>query len=257
MNNQNTTASQNKQELAARISSSLQVKIIASDEQVSLSEPAYALNWFNVRYSWLYDFYNFVGTRSVRQVNGIPIFKATVGRTLHGDPSDYRDRVLIVRYPDAGHFKTMLENRYFQVVSLLRLVAVQAFTFALSQRTDLSDSIKRPIDNADTLNISTSEAYAIHHFRAEQNSTISDMVQLTAKKHGVKLGFSSQVSAHLYSQNKGKEPEVTPSLMTHCLILQADSATSIEEFIATKDYQDLIQATQSSFIALLKRHVLT
>lgn len=257
MNNENTTASQNKQEMAANISSSLQVKIIASDEQVSLSEPAYALNWFNVRYAWLYDFYNFVGTRSVRQVNGIPIFKATVGRTLHGDPSDYRDRVLIVRYPDANHFKTMLENRYFQVVSLLRLVAVKAFTFALSQRTDLTDSIRRPIDNADTLNIPTSTTYAIHHFRCEKNNTISDMVKLTANQHGVKLGFSSQVSAHLHSQSKGKEPEVTPSLMTHCLILQADSTTSIEKLVATTDYQALIQVTQSSFIALLERHVLT
>ena len=252
-----TTSSQKKPMLTANISPSLQVKIIASGEHVSLNKPVYALNWFNVRYAWLYDFYNHLGTRSVRQVGGIPIFKAIVGRRLHGAPSDYRDKVLIVRYPDAVQFKTMLENRYFQVVSVLRLVAVKAFTFALSQRNDAVYPVQNSAANEDDLSSTTSAVYAIHHFRSESNSVIWEKAQQLAMQHNVRLGFASQVSAQLYSQRKGKELEVTPSLMTNCLILHADSTDLIESLVATEEYQTLIESTQSSFIALLQRQSLT
>ena len=125
--------------LTAKITSSVRVHITALLSDFKMDQPVYALNWFNSRQLWLYNFYNLLAARSVLNVGGVPFFKARVATTLYGDDADYRSVLLIVRYPDINHFKTMLQSRYFQCVSIIRGLAVAQFTFGFSTRTDIQD----------------------------------------------------------------------------------------------------------------------
>jgi len=236
--------------VTANIIASIRVHITALRPDFQLQQPVYALNWFNTSCLWLYNFYNFLATRSVRNIDGIPFFKARVDRTLHGDIDDRRAIVLIVRYPSIENFKAMMESRYFQLVSIIRGNAVKQFTFGFSSRLDTHDTQNSlPIATIDDHGV-----YAIHHYRSRDNNDLfSDQIRQTAKTSGVELVFSSKVSARLYAQQGEKEASAVDTIMDGCLILQAQADSDIETLIESDAYQALIATTQSSFIATLNR----
>ena len=236
--------------ITANITTSIRVHITALRADFKTNQPVYALNWFNSRSLWLYNFYNFLASRSVLKVGGIPYFKARLATTLYGNKADYRSVLLIVRYPGIRHFKTMLQSRYFQLVSIIRGLAVAQFTFGLSTRTDTQDTGEFNDQNR----ISKSKVYAIHHYRLpDQASDIATSAANLAASHQVKVAFSSCVSARLYSQRGDQSPAAIKTIMNGCMILQADSQQNIEQLVASSDFQALLAATKSSFIATLNR----
>ena len=237
--------------VTANIIAGTKVHITPLDADYSKLQPVYALNWFNTRWLWLYNLYNFLAARSVLKVAGIPFFKARVDRTLYGQMENHRSVLLIVRYHGLDSFKRMLENRYFQIMSLLRGIAVKEFTFGLSSRVDVSD-----IDEFDAQTVIVDEGvYTIHHFRQADSgdNNISQEAQKIAKKFDVNLGFASYVSARLYSQQGEKAPVPVDTIMTGCLVFQADSQSKIDRMLETQAYKTLISNTDSSYIATLSR----
>ncbi len=236
--------------VTANIIASIRVHITALRPDFQRQQPVYALNWFNASWLWLYNFYNFLAIRSVLNVDGIPFFKARVGRILHGDIEGHRTVLLIVRYPNIDRFKTMMESRYFQLVSIIRSIAVKEFTFAFSTRLDTQET-----DNSLPITkIDDGGAYVIHHFRnGDNNDDFTDQIRELANASEVDLVFSSKVSARLYAQQGEKAPSAVDAIMDGCLILQAQTDTDIERLIASDEYQALIRTTQSSFVATLNR----
>jgi len=158
--------------------------------------------------------------------------------------------VLIVRFPSIKNFKTMMDSRYFQLVSIIRGIAVKQFTFGFSSRLDTHDVTNSlPISKNDNEGV-----YAIHHYRnRDNNDEITEQVRELAKAAEVDLFFSSKVSARLYAQQGDKEPSAVDTIMDGCLILQAQTDIDIENLIASDEYQAQIATTQSSFIATLNR----
>jgi len=239
--------------VTANIIASIRVHITALRPSFQLQQPVYALNWFNTSGLWLYNFYNFLAARSVLKVGGIPFFKARVDRTLYGDKDDRRAVLLIVRYPSIENFKTMMESRYFQLVSIIRGIAVKEFTFGFSTRLDTSD-----IQNSlQVTKFDNHGAYAIHHYRTNNSNNkhtdLIDQIRELTKNSGVELAFSSEVSARVYVQQGEKEASVMDTIMDGCLLLQAQAETDIETLVASDDYQAIIATTKSSFSATLHR----
>ena len=236
--------------LTAKITSGVRVHLTALLPDFKVDQPVYALNWFNSRQLWLYNFYNLLAARSVLKVGGVPFFKARVATTLHGHDADYRSVLLIVRYPDINHFKTMLQSRYFQCVSIIRGLAVAQFTFGFSTRTDIQD-------NGEFTNqsrIAKNMVYAIHHYRlSEQASDIAERASELAPSHQVKLAFSSRVSARLYPQKGSTPPEAVDTIMDGCMIMQADTQAQVEQLVASPEYKALLATSEASFIATLDR----
>lgn len=154
--------------ITARISQSLQVHITATKPDARLDLPTYALNWFDTRSLCLYNTYNFLAASSVLSIKGLPFFKARVNQVLQGSDESRRDVLLIVRYPSAHAFKRMLESRYFQVVSVLRIVAVKHFTFAFSQRKDIDDQQQGlTAEDNQRIRIKPAKSYVVHHFQSD------------------------------------------------------------------------------------------
>ena len=57
-------------------------------------------------------------------------------KTLYGREEDKRDVLLVVRYPALTNFRSMLESKIFQGVSVIRMAAVDNFTFGFTKRGD-------------------------------------------------------------------------------------------------------------------------
>jgi len=246
--------------VTAHINSKIKVHITALDSRLDFEQPVYAINWFNSRSLWLYNFYNLLAAGPVLKVKGLPFFKGRVKRTLYGKEEDRRDVLLIVRYPKISHFKALLESRYFQFISIFRGLAVNFFTFGFSTRNDVND-LK---DFEDKWNISTTKSYAVHHYRLNQTQeSVSDNIKNEikiekkmkeiAKDFDVNIAFSSQTSARIYPQKHMNPPKAVDTIMDGCIILQANTEKDIEALVASKYYQELINRTKSSFVATLMR----
>ena len=121
---------------SAKLPGSLKAFIFRDTSLLEDDEPVYAINWFNTRSALVYDFYNFLAVRSVRKIGGKPFIKCKIDRSLTGDETLRRDVLLIVKYPSLKSFRSMMENTYFQIVSMLRNAAVSNFTFGFTKRQD-------------------------------------------------------------------------------------------------------------------------
>lgn len=218
----------------------VQIERVNSD--IQWSEQVHAVNWFNVRSLPLYNFYNLIAGRSVTKVGGAPLFKGRLTKQLVGSENDKRTVLLLVRYPSPVHFKTMVGNTYFKVVSLIRALAVKEFTFCLTQ---VSENINRvsPMDS--------SEHYAVHHFRGDKK-TIAAVEKLCSGEE-VDLVFASLLTHRLKTVGSGGGEAPVPHLMDGTLLLRASDASTLESMIESEDYQTLIAQTESSFVGLIER----
>jgi len=228
--------------LQAEITDNKSVFIQSIDPEVPLSDPVYAINWFNTRSSWMYQLYNLLAASSVRKVFGKPFFKGRVTTVLHGDQAHRRDMLLIVHYPAVGSFKAMLETRYFQLVSILRVFAVRQFTFGFSRRSDTAPASAAPNEN---------KAYAIHHYRGghDISAGISDLL----KDQAIDIFFTGRITSLLFSGDGTQAKDQVPCMMDGAVILQAETKAALENTVAQAGYQSIIGQTDASFIAIVER----
>lgn len=230
------------EDLQAKISRSSSVFIQSIDHDVPLNQPVYAINWFNTRLQWLYDFYNLLGASAVNKVDGKPFLKGRVKNILYGSEQFRRDVLLIVNYPGANAFKQMLESTYFQFVSLLRLIAVKDFNFGFSRQTGAAKNRTPARQN---------KVYAIHHYRGETD--IAENISNVTAEMGVEIYFSARMTSLLFMGDHSRAKVQVPCMMDGVVVLQADTDQQLADTIALDDYKTVIQQTQSSFIATLER----
>ena len=229
--------------LQAKITSTSYVYIQSVNESVPLSEPIYAINWFNTKNLWLYNFYNLLASISVKSIGGKAFFKGRSEEVLMGDRGHHRDVLLIVNYPNANQFKKMLESTYFKLVSLLRMLAVKRFTFGFTKRTDLE--IVPPLDS------DMNSSYAIHHYKG--NNDIAKKVEQLVLNSGVNIHYAGRISSLLFSGDKLKANKQVNCLMDGLILLKADSSEQLKNLVKSENYQAIIGQTESSFITTLNR----
>jgi len=218
-------------------------------EDVNLDEPVYAINWFNTRSRWMYDFYNILAARSVYKIGGKVFFKGTVAKILQGTSENSRKVLLIVNYPSGVRFLDLMKDRFFVMVSVLRELAVKKFSFGFTQRLD-----RNALEQNGKLAFDRSKSYAIHHFKTDKPvPAFIPMIQMTAESKGIEVYYAGQTSSLLFAQNKaGKETQI-PCLLDGLLVFEGTADSELEEFLHSDDYQLNVAQFDSSYMALLDR----
>ncbi|MDA2910832.1 hypothetical protein MYX04_07875 [Nitrospiraceae bacterium AH_259_D15_M11_P09] len=64
----------------------------AVHDKDALTNPLFAINWFNTRSLWLYNIYNKLASRSLFRVGGKVLFKGRVTETLLGLPEAFAEQ---------------------------------------------------------------------------------------------------------------------------------------------------------------------
>lgn len=230
-------------EIKAKVTSKIDVLIRATQPDVNLDEPFYAINWFSTKTEWLYHFYNFLAVRSVRKIGGIPFFKASVSETILDEEEGRRDLILIVRYPSGQNFMSLMTSTYFKMVSIFRILSVSKFTFGFTHKIEVNSVSKKK----DGLH------YAIHHFKSDKNGKeiFQQLQEIMPANISVKYG--GHIVATLNSQEKNKSVEQIPNLMDGLYIFQANEEVQLREFLESNPYKIFIENLQSSHISLLNR----
>ena len=218
-------------------------------KDVRLDRPIYAINWFDTRMKWMYDFYNLIAAKSVFKIGGKVFFKGQVIKKLLGSMEDSRNMLLIVNYPSGIRFLDLMKDKFFILVSVLRELAVKDFSFGFTERLDSKEPL--PTKRSD---FDKSKAYAMHHFRSDNPlSEFLPRLHEIAAANAIKIHYAGQISSKLFSQNnQGKERQV-PCLMDGILLYKAGHDEQLETLISGKKYQQEIAKLDSSYIALLKR----
>lgn len=218
-------------------------------EDADFSRPVYAINWFNANPKWIYNLYNSLAARSVFKIGGKVFFKGEFIKTFQGKDEDSRNMLLIVNYPSGIKFLELVKNRYFQLVSIFRIMAVRKFSFGFTDRLDSEKALENTYSIFDQ-----SKAYAIIHFKATQLlSEILPQIKNIAESHDIKIHYAGQVSSLLYSGNKSGEETQVPCLFDGIILLEGDSYPRLENMMIKPNYKKVIAQFKSSYIALFKR----
>ncbi len=225
-------------ELIAKITSNSSVAIRSNDAAEGLDQPLYAVNWFDASPAWLYHLYNKLASRCVIKVGGLPLFKATVNDSLLSDTGK-RQILLIVKYPDGNAFKKLLESTYFKLVSLLRIMAVQRFTFSFTQPQG---------------NVQLGESYnyyALHHF--DNRGLHKVLPHQTKNGIDVKVLFAGNTFARLHRLSKDKADIPIRNVVDKLIIYGASSQEELENYLLSKEYLSHFDIEKPGYISSLNR----
>lgn len=188
--------------------------------------PLFAVNWINTRWALLYNVYMALAGRLVRKIDGVPVFKGHTEETLAGSAADARDILLIVRYPSASGFLSLVDRRAFQLVSLLRIAAVGSFSFVFGRRIDVGPTeVKRPIAKR------VPAAYAALMYASDGEAPLEfAKLERAAGRHGVAIHFHSVRTASLALLRAGGSGREIPYVTDRVAILCADSNDQLQSF---------------------------
>lgn len=233
----------NYSEIRGKVTNKIDVLIRATQEDINLDEPLYAINWFSTKVEWIYHLYNFLAVGSVRKIGGKAFFKAKVKETLLDEAKGRRDLLLIVRYPGSQNFISLMKSTYFKMVSIFRVMSVSKFTFGFTHKLEAETSSTKK----DQLQ------YAVHHFKAAKASI--DFIQVVKKllPIDVAIKYAGYTVATLNSQEKGAEVQQIPNLMDALIIFQSKEESALRALFDSEDYKKAQNSLQSSHISLLDR----
>ena len=208
--------------------------------------PVFAINWFNTRSGWLYTLYNVLAARPLFAVGAKPFIKAKHLKTIEGAPGAQRDLLLVVAYPSGESLLDLLDNSFFQIISVLRTLAVKDFSFVLHKRLGGLD--------LEQCEMTRDKAYAVHHFRssASMDGELTKIAGLAAESN-ISIFFAGEKAATLSIDNGDGDPR-TLAFETHKLVIfEADSLQALEDALGDPAYHDFSQGLQSSYVGLLAR----
>ena len=231
------------------ITGGTRVVLDATMPEAALDRPIFAVNWFNTRFSWLYDIYNAAASRSLFAVGAKVFFKGHVVETILGDAGDARQVLLVINYPSGERFLELLSGRVFQLVSVLRVLAVRDFSFAINERVAGPDLLSERIQSFDE-----HRAWAVFHFSSEGRIR-GDLASLAAiaAAHGVEIHFASQRVAVVKTRRRDGKPGRIDSVTDKVVIFEAESDQSLREAVSSAEFEDFVRAQRTPYVGLLRR----
>jgi uncharacterized protein (DUF1330 family) len=232
-----------------RITRTTRVVLEGVTPEARLDSPLFAINWFNTRSRRLYDLYNLAAASRVRGVGASVLFKGSLVETLAGSAEEGRQVLLIVRYPSGERFLDLLAGKLFQALSLLRILAVREFSFALNERVDGATP-----PEPDRLRFEPGRAWAIHHFASEADVG-QDLAKLEAlaDSSAVSLRFASRKLAEVAIHPDGEARRALPSLTENVVLFEADTPDRLREALLSAPFQEFALTRSRSYMGLLDR----
>jgi len=210
----------------AKLPKNLKAFIFRNKEMLRDDEPVYAINWFDTRSRLVYDFYNMLAAKPVLKVGGRPFLKCQIIKRLHGDVDRQRDMLLIVRYPGLKNFGNMLENKFFQLVSLIRSVP-------------LSEDQQAQV------------VYGVLHYVGAPDEL--DPRALIASTPDVELQFIGKIGASLAVGKATTSAQHVPCILDGIVILKASNTDSFDGLVASTDFQQLSDQSEHLFFGVYDR----
>jgi len=234
---------ENPPSLQCEISASTKILIRGVDSTADLENAIYAINWFHCKRPWLYALYTSIAGKIARANGAQAIFKGHLTDTLPKNGTNERDTLLIVRYPSGHDFKNLVENKVFQLSSLLRNKALQKFSFGFSKKHQL---MEKPLDG--------NSHYLLQYFGVvPESAAFWDKVANMAASHSVGVFYTGDIQANLVVQ-KDDEKKV-PCVMDSLVVFEASGKGVLEEFVQSDEYQALLGKMEVLFTGFLQREV--
>ena len=231
---------------SAKLPGKLSAFIFRDAAHLSEDEPIYAINWFNTKSSLIYDFYNKLAVGCVRKIGGAPFFKGRYIKTLHGREEDRRDVLLVVRYPALKNFLTMLESKVFQGVSVIRMAAVNDFTFGFTKRED---------EGADLIPMDPREEgeifYGVFHF--SEAGDIGTSLSALSLDPSIEIFYNGKIRAHIGTGESSSAATQVPCAMEGVVIFKSTDAQALENLIDQEAFTALTTQAKRSFFGLYSR----
>jgi len=208
----------------AKLPKNLKAFIFRNKEMLRDDEPVYAINWFDTRSR----------------------LKCQIIKRLHGDVDRQRDMLLIVRYPGLKNFGNMLENKFFQLVSLIRSAAVDKFTFGFTKRLDDGRKLV-PLSEDQQAQV----VYGVLHYVGAPDEL--DPRALIASTPDVELQFIGKIGASLAVGKATTSAQHVPCILDGIVILKASNTDSFDGLVASTDFQQLSDQSEHLFFGVYDR----
>ncbi len=232
----------NQPSIECGISASTKILISGVDETADLENPIYAINWFYCKRPWLYALYTKIAGKIARANGAQAVFKGQLTATLPENGVNERDTLLIVRYPSGHHFKNLVENKVFQLSSLLRNKALQKFSFGFSKMHQLTE---KPLDGKTN--------YLLQYFgSAPRSASFWESVTELAASHSVELFYGGTIQANLVVQKE--EEQKVPCVMDSLVVLSGNQG-ALKALTQSEEYQVLLGNMEVLFTGFLNRQL--
>ena len=207
----------------------------ATDRQSDLGQPIYAVNWFDLKRSWLYNLYGMLAFPHVRKVDGRVHFKGVLKEKWEGIPELDRKNLLIVRYPDADSFLSMLSGKIFLLKSVLRINAVKDFVFGFTRRVD-----KGPDPAGRSGKYKGHAYYLVHIFKNDISGNgmpdFDDISSLNTDNNQI-LHFYGVKTAMIGRSKEEGEVHDNPFFIDGIVVWEANEIQALKQLIFSPGYQ--------------------
>lgn len=229
-----------KKPLHRQLTKKIAIEIVPTDNDFEIEDRIWAINWFDLKVKWMYSLYNRLASKYVMQVGGQLFFKGYHKQTLFGDETLARQTLLIVTYPKITHLLEMIMIKAFQLVGILRIMAVKDFVFGFTKRMDAYTDTNTPMLN-------TNNAYLVFHY---QGGIDLEKISQLVKEHELNLFFHGKKSAQLKQLHQGKADVLVPFFMDGILIVEGGDEEKIRTFALSSEFQEM---NTTSYAALFER----
>ena len=229
-----------------QITKTTSISIIGVSSEIDLDTGLWAINWFDTKRKWLYNLYTLLAAPLVIKVGGGLVFKGQHLEKLAGEDNDARKILLVVKYPSANHFFDLLAFKFFLLLSVLRVMAVEKFVFGFSKRIKIERSFK---DRK-----SKGSPCLVHHFRGNKDISI-DLQNLTnaAAEKGINLAYAGTKAATLQRTVDGKGTVDVPFIMDGIIVFEGDNRSDLQVFYEREIYQQFIGNVANSYVAVFEK----
>ena len=233
----------NNNSLTRQLTETISIELIPANNSSELEGRIWAINWFDHKRKWLYNLYNKLASKYVVQVGGELHFKGHHQKTLLGKEEHKRQTLLIVTYPQASSFLSMLVIKAFQVVSLLRVKAVANFVFGFTKRVD-------PYETTHTPKLVSGNNHLVFHY---QGDTQSKALIKLAKKLFLGVYFVGERLAQIKRAEKGKPAVLAPFFMDGIAIFESVDIDLLISFTNSDEFTALTKENTSNYAAIFTR----
>jgi len=243
----------NHEKIERKITGSMTAEI-----QGDLSEieaPLFAINWFDTRIALVYHFYNLVAASRVYKIGGKALFKGKCQQKISGNTDLARDYLLVVNYPSGHRFLDLLADKLFQLMSVLRIAAVNRFSFVLHQRQGEPQLLPE-----DKTTFDPNDHYAVLQVRIpqEENAAAKDFdfsgLEQLAGRHEAEVFFASRVAGQVVIvKDKQNESDRLPFVTDVTVLLKSSDPKNNSNVLASGEVKSLLPAGADFFAAHIKR----
>ncbi len=232
--------------IGKKVTKTTSLSITALRQDIDLGSNLWAINWFNPKRRWLYNLYTALAVPLAIKVGARLWHKSTFLEKLAGADGDGRKMLLIVEYPSASKFMDLVGIKFFQLISILRILAVEDFIFGFTKRVAPQGLSKnRQAKGAPCL---------VHHFRREKDFSkdFNDIASAASEKE-INLIYAGAKAATLSRTVVEKGITEVPFFMDGIIVFESDNAASLKTFFASELYRKFTSDMENSYAAIFEK----